>query len=67
MQSEVVRALGSADARDRLATSLCEAFKGTSGQLATTVRDELLRWLRIVKESGTRSTEVQGAPSSVHS
>jgi len=32
----------------------CEPFKGTSEQLATLVKDDLVRWSRIVKESGAK-------------
>jgi tripartite-type tricarboxylate transporter receptor subunit TctC len=54
VQNEVSKALDSADARDRLATLGCEPFKGTSEQLAAIVRDDLVRWSRIVKESGAK-------------
>ncbi len=54
VQNEVGKALDSADARDRLATLGCESFKGTSEQLAAVVRDDLVRWSRIVKESGAK-------------
>ena len=54
VQNEVSKALDSADARDRLATLGCEPFKGTSEQLATIVRDDLVRWSRIVKDSGAK-------------
>ena len=54
LQDEVAKALDSADARDKLAVVGCEPFKGTSEQLATLVKDDLLRWSRIVKESGAK-------------
>jgi tripartite-type tricarboxylate transporter receptor subunit TctC len=54
VQNEVSKALDSADARERLATLGCEPFKGTSEQLAAIVRDDLVRWSRIVKESGAK-------------
>ena len=54
VQNEVSKALDSGDARDRLATLGCEPFKGTSEQLAAIVRDDLVRWSRIVKESGAK-------------
>lgn len=54
VQNEVSKALDSADARERLATLGCEPFKGTSDQLAAIVRDDLVRWSRIVKESGAK-------------
>ena len=54
LQDEVAKALDSADARDKLAVVGCEPFKGTSEQLATLVKDDLVRWSRIVKESGAK-------------
>ena len=54
LQDEVAKALDSADARDKLAVVGCEPFKGTSDQLATLVKDDLVRWSRIVKESGAK-------------
>lgn len=54
LQEEVAKALDSAEARERLATVGCEPFKGTSEQLASIVRDDLVRWSRIVKESGAK-------------
>ena len=54
LQDEVAKALDSADARDKLALVGCEPFKGTSEQLATLVKDDLVRWSRIVKESGAK-------------
>ena len=46
------RGLDSADARDKLAAVGCEPFKGTADQFGQLVRDELPKWVRIVKESG---------------
>jgi tripartite-type tricarboxylate transporter receptor subunit TctC len=54
LQDEVAKALDSAEARDKLAVVGCEPFKGTSDQLATLVKDDLVRWSRIVKESGAK-------------
>ena len=51
---KVAKALDSAEARDKLAVVGCEPFKGTSEQLATLVKDDLVRWSRIVKESGAK-------------
>lgn len=52
LQAEVARALDTPDARDRLAGVGCEPFKGNAEQLAGIVRSDLVRWARIVKESG---------------
>ena len=54
LQDEVAKALDIAEARDKLAVVGCEPFKGTSEQLATLVKDDLVRWSRIVKESGAK-------------
>jgi tripartite-type tricarboxylate transporter receptor subunit TctC len=54
LQDEVAKALDSAEAKDKLAVVGCEPYKGTSEQLATLVKDDLMRWSRIVKESGAK-------------
>ena len=54
LQDEVAKALDSAEAKDRLAVVGCEPYKGTSEQLATLVKDDLVRWSRIVRESGAK-------------
>jgi tripartite-type tricarboxylate transporter receptor subunit TctC len=54
LQDEVAKALDSAEARDRLAVVGCEPYKGTAEQLAALVKDDLVRWSRIVKESGAK-------------
>lgn len=46
------RVLDSAEAREKLAAVGCEPFKGTAEQFGQLVRDELPKWVRIVKESG---------------
>jgi len=46
--------LDSKDVQDKLATLGCEPFKGTSEQLAQIVRSDLIRWSKIVKESGAK-------------
>ena len=54
LQDEVAKALDSAEAKDKLAVVGCEPYKGTSEQLAALVKDDLVRWSRIVKESGAK-------------
>jgi tripartite-type tricarboxylate transporter receptor subunit TctC len=54
LQDEVATALDSAEARDKLAVVGCEPYKGTAEQLAALVKDDLVRWSRIVKESGAK-------------
>ena len=54
LQNEVGKALDDPDVRARLATLGCEPFKGTSEQLAVIVKDDLVRWAKIVKESGAQ-------------
>ena len=54
IQSDVGKVLDGKDAQDRLAILGCEPFKGTGEQLAQIVRSDLVRWARIVKESGAK-------------
>jgi tripartite-type tricarboxylate transporter receptor subunit TctC len=54
LQDEVAKALDSTEARDKLAVVGCEPYKGTAEQLAALVKDDLVRWSRIVKESGAK-------------
>ena len=54
IQNDVSKALDAKDAQDRLATLGCEPFKGTGEQLAQIVRSDLVRWSKIVKESGAK-------------
>ena len=54
IQNDVAKALDSKDVQDRLATLGCEPFKGTGDQLAQIVKSDLVRWAKIVKESGAR-------------
>ena len=54
LQNEVGKALDDSEVRARLATLGCEPFKGTSEQLAVIVKDDLVRWAKIVKESGAQ-------------
>lgn len=54
LQNEIGKALDDPDVRARLATLGCEPFKGTSEQLAVIVKDDLVRWAKIVKESGAQ-------------
>ncbi|CAN7335023.1 tripartite tricarboxylate transporter substrate binding protein [Acidovorax sp. LjRoot129] len=52
LQAEVAKALDHKDVVDKLAAVGCEPFKGTPAQLGTLVRDDLVRWQRVVKETG---------------
>ena len=54
IQNDVAKALDSKDVQDRLATLGCEPFKGSSEQLAQIVRSDLVRWSKIVKDSGAK-------------
>ena len=54
IQNDITRVLDSKDVQDKLATLGCEPFKGTSEQLAQIVRSDLIRWSKIVKESGAK-------------
>jgi tripartite-type tricarboxylate transporter receptor subunit TctC len=50
----VAKALDAKDAQDRLATLGCEPFKGTGDQLAQIVKSDLVRWAKLVKDSGAK-------------
>lgn len=52
LQAEVARALDQKDVADRLAAVGCEPFKGTSAQLSALVRADLVKWARVVKDTG---------------
>lgn len=52
LQAEVAKALDHKDVVDKLAAVGCEPFKGTPAQLGALVRDDLVRWQRVVKETG---------------
>lgn len=52
LQREVVRALDHKDVVDKLAVVGCEPFKGTSAQLGALVQTDLVKWARVVKETG---------------
>jgi tripartite-type tricarboxylate transporter receptor subunit TctC len=54
IQNDMAKALDSKDVQDRLATLGCEAFKGTGDQLAQIVKSDLVRWAKIVKDSGAK-------------
>jgi tripartite-type tricarboxylate transporter receptor subunit TctC len=54
IQVDVSMALDAKDAQEKLATLGCEPFKGTSEQLAQIVRSDLIRWAKIVKDSGAK-------------
>lgn len=54
IQNDVARALDAKDAQDRLATLGCEPFKGTGDQLAQIVKSDLVRWAKLVKDSGAK-------------
>lgn len=52
LQAEVGKALDQPEVRDRLAVLGCEPFKGNAEQLAGIVKSDLVRWAKIVKDSG---------------
>ncbi|MDH6591492.1 tripartite-type tricarboxylate transporter receptor subunit TctC [Variovorax sp. TBS-050B] len=52
LQTEVARALDQKEVADRLAAVGCEPFKGTSAQLSALVRADLVKWARVVKDTG---------------
>jgi tripartite-type tricarboxylate transporter receptor subunit TctC len=54
IQNDVVKALDAKDVQDRLATLGCEPFKGTGEQLGQIVKSDMVRWSKIVKDSGAK-------------
>jgi tripartite-type tricarboxylate transporter receptor subunit TctC len=52
--ADVAKALDAKDAQDRLATLGCEPFKGTGDQLVQIVKSDLVRWGKLVKDSGAK-------------
>lgn len=54
LQVEVAKALDHKDVIEKLAAVGCEPFKGTSAQLATLVRSDLVRWQRVVQDTGAK-------------
>ena len=53
----MAQALDAKDAQDRLATLGCEPFKGTGDQLVQIVKSDLVRWGKLVKDSGAKIDE----------
>ena len=54
IQNDIAKVLDSKDVQDRLAILGCETFKGTGDQLAQIVKSDLVRWAKIVKDSGAK-------------
>jgi tripartite-type tricarboxylate transporter receptor subunit TctC len=54
LQAEVAKALDHKDVIEKLAAVGCEPFNGTSAQLATLVRSDLVRWQRVVQDTGAK-------------
>jgi tripartite-type tricarboxylate transporter receptor subunit TctC len=54
IQNDIAKVLDSKDVQERLATLGCETFKGSGEQLAQIVKSDLVRWAKIVKDSGAK-------------
>jgi len=54
LQSEVVKALNTADSRQYLAAQGFDLIGSTSKQFATTIRDEIRQWAEVVRRVGIR-------------
>jgi len=54
LQTEILRILDDSDTKEKLATVGCEPYKGSADVLAALVRDDLVRWAKIVKDSGAK-------------
>ena len=55
LNAEINKAVQTPDLRQRLATLGAEPLGGTSEQYAEYIRTELLRWTKVVKDSGARA------------
>jgi tripartite-type tricarboxylate transporter receptor subunit TctC len=54
IQNDIAKVLDSKDVQEKLATLGCETFKGSGEQLAQIVKADLVRWAKIVKDSGAK-------------
>lgn len=54
LHGEIVKIMDSAEMKERLVGLGVESAPGTPEQLASLMRDDLVRWARIVKESGAQ-------------
>jgi tripartite-type tricarboxylate transporter receptor subunit TctC len=52
LQQEIVRVLQSSDAKERLASIGAEPVGGTPAQLATTIKEEVARMGKVIREAG---------------
>ena len=55
LNAEINKAVQNPDLRQRLATLGAEPLGGTSEHYAEYIRTELLRWTKVVKDSGARA------------
>ncbi len=55
LNGEIVRIINSAEVRNRLAAQGAEALTSTPQELGRYTRDEILRWQRVIRESGARA------------
>jgi tripartite-type tricarboxylate transporter receptor subunit TctC len=54
VNTEVVRVLQSADVRERLFNAGMEVIAGSPAQLTTTMKSEMTRWGKLIKDAGIR-------------
>lgn len=54
IQNDVARVLDSKEVQERLSSLGCEPLKGTGDQLAQIVKSDMVRWEKIVKDSGAK-------------
>jgi tripartite-type tricarboxylate transporter receptor subunit TctC len=52
LHEAVAKVLAMPDTKEKLAAVGCEPFGGTPEQFAATIKDDLLKWAKIVKDSG---------------
>ena len=55
LNTEITRIINGADVRDRLASQGAEAMTSTPAELARYTADEIVRWRKVIRESGARA------------
>ena len=54
LNTEIIKLMDNPEMRERLVGLGVESAPGTPDQLATLLRDDLVRWAKIVKDSGAQ-------------
>lgn len=56
LNAEIVKALAQPEIRQQLATRGLDGIGGAPEQFAAYIRDEIIKWGRVIKESGARAS-----------